>query len=224
MRNLVLATILLSLAPFTAAQQPAPPTAPSANAPSSPSWLHPSEAEYARAIADGFSGKKIKPPYLQLTGGIQTAIGAVFVAWGPLHCAFDMGNINNQKLLAMPDVDTAMSVCDGKLVFLAIHFSLRLGAQWRIVIDGPDGRLQPATVNYDDNPSVETFYAGFLEGNQVGYKYADAFNFAPASAWDGKINVLMADEDGKKKTYILDFGQFAKDEVARRATAASAQK
>jgi hypothetical protein len=128
----------------------------------SPSWLHPSRAEF-RAVADaGYDNKPsindgrsaFMPPELNDLSRI-VAIGIV----PPLRCAFLLGKKSAENLEDRPTDDLISRTCDGVIRVEVDEDTLSLRESWKAVLIADGQRIEPTTFDDDKLPSVETYTA-----------------------------------------------------------------
>ena len=180
---------------------------------SAPSWLEPSDALIARAIDDGFLGKKLPKDarYHTYRNWIKPGIDAQIEVIPPLFCAEQAGQTAHDKLESKPDLETVKRLCLDSVTVELIHYSQSLGANWPCVFQKGDLTVQPQVKRLDQSPQVTKYYAGFLGGDVVGYRYIDIYAFQfPPTLRDG-ASLVYADETGQHHTLNYDFSQFVKD-------------
>jgi hypothetical protein len=180
------------------------------------SWLVPPDALVQKAIDDGFSQKKLPKDakYHKYLNSIQHALDSRIEVIPPLFCAMQAGQNAHDKLEAKPDLESVKGLCLHSVTVVLVHYSQALKANWPCVFQKGDLTLQATVKSQDDNPSVEKYYAGFIFGDQIGYRYVDVYTFEfPDSLADG-ASLTYADETGQHHAVNYDFAVFAED-VAR---------
>jgi len=179
---------------------------------------------FAKAIDDGFSGKKLTKDshYHTYLNWIKPAVDSRIEVVPPIFCAVQAGQTAHDKLESKPDLESVKSVCLDLVTVTLVHYSQSLGANWPCVFQKGDLTLQPLVKVPDHNPQVANFYGGFLAGDVVGYRYLDIYSFRfPPTLIDG-ASLIYADESGQHHTLNYDFSMFAKD-VPRSEELTSAQ-
>jgi hypothetical protein len=203
-------TALICLAPAVVLSQVQPVSSPPNAA---VSWLEPSDAILAKAIDDGFSGRKLAKDarYHKYLNWIKPAVDSRIEVIPPLFCALQAGQNAHDKLEAKPSLEYVKGLCLNRVTVILVHYSQALKANWPCVFQKGDTTLQATVKAQDDNPSVATYYAGFVAMDQVGYRYIDVYTFEfPNSMLDG-ASLTYADETGQHHTLNYDFSAFAKD-------------
>jgi hypothetical protein len=177
------------------------------------SWLEPSDAMFAKAIDDGFSGKKLAKDarYHTYLNWIKPAVDSRIEVHPPIFCAVQVGQAAHDKLESKPDLESVKKLCLGWVTVTLVHYSQSLSANWPCVFQKGDLTLQPLVKVPDHNPQVANFYGGFLAGDVVGYRYVDTYSFQfPLTLIDG-ASMVYADETGQHHTLAYDFSVFSKD-------------
>lgn len=177
------------------------------------SWLEPSDAMIAKAIDDGFSGKKLAKDarYHIYLNWIKPAVDSRIEVHPPIFCAEQAGQSAHDKLESKPDLQSVKRLCLDWVTVEMVHYSQSLSANWPCVFQKGDITVQPSVKGLDQNPQVEQYYGGFLAGDVVGYRYIDIYSFQfPQTLIDG-ASLVYADETGQHRTLNYDFSQFVKD-------------
>lgn len=196
--------------PVVERQQPAP----------TPNWLHPSDAEYQEALDDGYSAKT---PKEALEGYIPIAISPIqrdpnagISVESPLHCAVSEGYFAAKDLADEPTVEEVKQICDGLIGVYAMHFSQRLHANWRVMLQHKNTVYQPHGRQFDQAPKAKRYLDN--TGSRVaGYMYDDAYTFKPEEAWTDEATVTWNDESGERHSKKVDFSTLAREEEKLRA-------
>lgn len=225
-RNLIL-LVLLCVVPGLQAQEPTPtpaegfPTVVEAQqtAPT-PDWLHPSDVEYQEAIDDGYDAKTAKEALEGYTPielwPIQHDPDSSISIESPLHCAAAEGFFAAKALADEPRVEGVKQICDGLIGVYALHFSLRLHANWPVVLQHKKTVYQPHRTRLAPAPKVRRYIAG--SGPRVpGYMYDDAYMFKPEEAWTDEATVRWTSDDGEGHSKVVDFSVLAREEAELRA-------
>jgi len=181
-------------------------------------WLDPPANLIARAIDDGFSSRKLpkNERYHEILNWMKPAIDSRMVVIPPLFCALQMGQTAHDKLLPKPSVDSVIQACKGRITVTFVHYSQALSANWPCVLMKGDTTLQPTVKVPDANPQVAKYYAGFIGGDQVGYRYVDIYSFNLPPDWaTSPVTLTYANELGNHGSFTLDFSSF-EDDVAGR--------
>jgi hypothetical protein len=167
----------------------------------------------ARAIDDGFSGKKLPKDarYHTYLNWIKPAVDSRIEVLPPIFCAMQAGETAHDKLLSKPDLESVKSVCLDWVTVTLVHYSQSLGANWPCVFQKGELTLQPLVKVPDHSPQVANFYGGFLAGDVVGYRYVDSYSFQFPPTLIYGASFVYADETGQHHTLNYDFSVFAKD-------------
>ena len=177
------------------------------------SWLEPSDAMFAKAIDDGFSGKKLAKDarYHTYRNWIKPGIDAQIEVIPPLFCAEQAGQNAHDKLESKPDLESVKRLCQDSVTVELVHYSQSLGANWPCVFQKGDQTVQPLIKRLDQSPQVAKYYGGFLVGDVVGYRYIDiyAFQFPPTLV--NGASLVYADDTGQHHALNYDFAQFVRD-------------
>jgi hypothetical protein len=184
------------------------------------SWLHPADAAYRRAIQDGFSGEAKIGPYNEGKDGIHQvwfnfttsrSKNNAIIFFSPLRCAQLLGLDARQKLLNTPTPEAVRKLCDGKL-FVTISYSTRHEASsFPLILEHEGVTVRPPSVDFTENPSINTHWNGF--SYDYTYTYGAIFQFNPAQPWTKDLNLrYVIPEDGNPLTEKIDLSVFAKDE------------
>jgi hypothetical protein len=179
-----------------------------------PTWINPSDAQYTRAIDDGYA--RIKLPKNQAyhvleEWNIQPAINAHISVTPPLACALSMGKVAHDKLDTKPSLAEAKSLCDGRLDVMIVHYSQLLNKNWPCILQSGEFTLRPSLKIPDALPDVQTYYGGFLVGNLVGYVYVDDYIFNVTPALSQTADLIYSDDSGTHRILHLNFQTIAKD-------------
>lgn len=189
------------------------------------SWLHPTDAAYQKAVRDGFSEKAKIGNYNESKDGIhqvwlnfQTSRPgrSVIMFFSPLRCAQILGINAQQKLLDIPTVGFARSVCDGNL-YVSITYSSGFKAGSFPLLLGHEGtEARPVSADFTQSPEVSVYRSG-AGYTEYTYTHHGEFFVKLPGPWTDDVNLAyVVPEKGVTTNVKVDFSVFAKDETAYR--------
>jgi hypothetical protein len=185
-----------------------------------PDWLHPSDVEYQAALDDGYNAKTAQEAlegYLPIQiSPIQRDPNSGIWIESPLHCAVSEGYFASKALEDEPTVAEVRRLCDGLIGVYAVHFSLRLRANWQVMLQHKDTVYHPHSRELTRAPKSQR-YLDSSDTEVAGYMYDDAFTFKPEEAWTDEAKIIWIDESGEQHTKKIDLSPLAHEEEELRA-------